>query len=243
MNINDGRLVGDYNPQYFKKNIPATKIVVSVTSLSFLWILCYKFWFLKINEFFPGASVIGEIFYNIFLSVIASAVFYFIVVYLPEKRKVVVMNRVVLRRIGKLNMDYILIKQDLYKLKNQPVPNDLPADFNEVVKLCDGVLLTDTPPHIHNNPPFYPSNWFEYFEYYFALERHNIEHLNRYWENIPTEVKVLIDELETNTLKSGLELYKTTGYSNKLSDLGGPIWTHLNILRRIVLTFQSEWNN
>ena len=242
MRISDGRPIGNYNPEKFKNYTPLTTIVVSVTIVSFLWILLYKLWFLKIKEFFSGASVLGEIFYNIFLSVIASAVFYFIVVYLPERRKKLTIDRVVSRRIGKLNLDYRLIKQDLYQLKNKKIPEDLPTNFNEIVRLCDGILLTDKSPHIHNNPEFHPANWFEYFEYYFALENHNIEHLNRYWEEIPSEVKVLIDELESGPLKSALEMYKTTGYSNSLSDLGGPIWVHLDTLRKINITFQSKWN-
>jgi hypothetical protein len=157
------------------------------------------------------------------------------------KRKRALIARVVSKRIGRLSFDYFLIKQDLYKLKNKPVPDELPKEFSEIVELCEGILLTDKPPHIHNNPTYHPNNWFEYFDYYFEFERQNIELLNRYWEEIPSEVKILIEELEDNTLRSGLETYRIEKYSNKLSALGGPIWNHLNILRQIAPMFQKEW--
>lgn len=241
MEVNDGRLIGDYNPEAIKKRIPLSNTILIISLLSLVWIFFYKFIFLSTPAIFSGASEVGEIFYNLFLSIISSAIFYFIVVHYPAKIKRDVINRVVSKKIGKLYLDYIMIKQDLYKINNLKPPQNFPDDFDEIVKLCNGILLTSKPPHIHNNPQYDPSNWFEYFEYYFALEKHNIEHLNRYWEEIPSEVKVLIDALETSTLISGIEMYKKTAYSDKLSDLGGPIWAHLNTLRLICLTFQNKW--
>src|SRR6187402_3958413 len=165
MKVHDGRLVGDYNPQKFRDNISLDRIILLITLFSFLWILAYKLYFLNLEELFPSASVLGEIIYNIFLSVIGSSVFYFLVVFLPAKRKKAIISRAVSRRIGKLNYDYLFIMADLYKLKGKENPNNLPEDFNEIVSLCSGILLTDKPPHIHNNPTFHPKNWFEYFEY------------------------------------------------------------------------------
>ena len=242
MKIHDGRLIGDYRPQKFKKAISPNKLILILTSVSLIWIFLYKLYFINVPQLFFGATEIGEVFYNIFLSIIASAIFFFIVVYLPTKRKKQLISRAVSKRIGKLNYDYLLIKQNLYQLKKLPIPQELPDDFNEIVEVCKGTLLTDKPPHIHNNPAYRPNNWFEYFEYYFELENHNIEHMNRYWEEIPSEVKILIEELEYNTLKSGLESFRIEKHSNNLSDLGGPIWNHLNILRQIAPTFHREWN-
>ena len=64
--------------------------------------------------------------------------------------------------------------------------------------------------------------------------------LYNYWENIPIEVKTLIEELQTNTFHSGLSTYKQTGYSNKLFDLAGPLWNHLSILSRLPKTLNDN---
>lgn len=221
------------------KNTPLSKQVLYSSIITLIWIVLYKLLLVKYAEFFTGAYEIGEIFYALGTSVIASAIFYYIVVYRPQKQKHSALKTLISRRVQFFELDYILIKGDIYGLKKIPAPENLPSDLKEFAEVCEGILLTDKPPIIIGNPNYSPSDWFEYFDYYFSLEASNIRMLAYYWEEIPVEVKVLLEDLQTNTLHSGLKTYQTTYYSNKLSDLAGPLWNHLNILKSISETLNK----
>ena len=64
------------------KKIKAIGILLnSLMVVSVAFIFLYKFIFVNCPEWIVGASIVGEIFFNIFLAIIASYIFYFIVVH------------------------------------------------------------------------------------------------------------------------------------------------------------------
>jgi hypothetical protein len=220
-------------------NLSLAKQVLYFSIIILVWIILYKLAFLKYNELFPGAFEVGEIFYSLATSVMASSIFYYIVVYRPLRQKHQIIKNSISKRVGLFKLDYILIKKDIYELKSLSVPENLPSDYRDFEIVCEGILLTDKPPVIYNNPPYYPPSWFDYFDYYFSLESSNIKMLHNFWDEIPGDVKVLLEELQTNALHGALSTYRATPHSYGLSDLAGPLWDHLNILKRIPETLDK----
>ncbi len=217
----------------FNTKLPLSSQVLVVTIISLTWIVIYKTILLDIEEFFPKAFEIGEIMYGLAASIIASSIFYYIVVYRPAKERFLKVKPYIAKRVDRFKLDSILILSDIFKFQGLTVPKSLPEKWKDFRKVCNGILLTSTPPIIHANPSYQPKDWFEYFEYYITIEDSNKRMLYSYWEDIPIDVKTLIEELQTNTFHSGLNLYKQTGYSNKLYDLAEPLWNHLNILNKL----------
>ncbi|WP_430809571.1 MULTISPECIES: hypothetical protein [unclassified Carboxylicivirga] len=220
--------------------LPLSRQVLIVSLLSLIWIVIYKMILIDIEEFFPKAYEVGEIMYGLTASIVASSIFYYIVVYRPANDRFHKVKPYIEKRISRFKLDNILIVQDIYNYKGLEVPKMLPENWEDFRTVCDGILLTSKPPIIHANPSYQPKNWFEYFEYYIAIEDSNKRMLYNYWEDVPIEVKTLIEELQTNTFHSGLNLYKQTGYSNKLYDLAGPLWNHLSILSKLPETLNEN---
>ena len=62
--------------------------LITLTIVTFLiYITVYQLYLIKIEEFVDWGSEIGVVTYNLSLSIIASGIFYFLVVYIPEKRR------------------------------------------------------------------------------------------------------------------------------------------------------------
>ena len=222
------------------KKLPLSTQVLIVSIISLMWIIIYKTILMENEEIFPKAYEIGEIMYGLTASIVASSIFYYIVVYRPAKDRLLKVKPYIERRVGRFNIDNIIIVNDIYKYKGLKVPKSLPENWEDFRTVCDGILLTSKPPIIYGNPSYQAKDWFEYFEYYIAIEDNNKRMLYNYWEDVPIEVKTLIEELQTNTFHSGLNLYKNTGYSNRLYDLAGPLWNHLNILAKLPKTLNEN---
>ena len=215
-----------------KEKLSLSNQILIISLFSIVWILLYKLVFLEIDEVFPKASQIGEIFYGINASIIASSIFYYIVVYIPAKQRLDKVKSYITQRVSRFELDKIMILKDLYEYQGLKVSQTLPSKWEDFKTICSGIKLTDKAPIIFGNPSYQPKDWFEYFDYYFAIEYSNKEMLMNYWEDVPIEVKTLIEDMMTNTFHSGINTYKQ-GYSNELENLAGPLWNHLNILTEI----------
>ncbi len=223
------------------KPIPTFSSPVLIIGLiSLIWIILYKTVFLEIESVFPKAFELGEIFYGLTGSIVASSIFYYIVVYRPAKQHLDKIKKTIISRIGRFELDQKIIMSDIYTYKKMEVPKSLPENWEDFREVCNGILLTDHAPIISNNPPFQPENWFEYFDYFFQLESVNKMMLLYYWDTIPIEVKILIEEIQTNTFHSGLNSYKELCYSNKLYDIAGPLWNHLSLLSKLPETLENN---
>lgn len=58
--------------------------VLSITLISFIWIIFYKFSWDHKEELFNNASKVGDITYGVFSSLVAAGIFYIVTVYLPK---------------------------------------------------------------------------------------------------------------------------------------------------------------
>ena len=62
-------------------------ILFTISLICLIWILLYKLVWIEIDTIFPKADIYAEITYTIFASIIASAIFYLINVYLPQTNR------------------------------------------------------------------------------------------------------------------------------------------------------------
>jgi hypothetical protein len=207
--------------------------VLSISLFCLIWIFLYKAIFLNIKELFPFAAVLGDIIYSVSSSIIASGIFYYFVVYRPLKHKHNLMKDLLGRILPQFNLHYILIKQDLYKSKGLPVPERLPENHEDFIKVCEGINLNSKPPLIFGNPTYTPANWFEYFAIYFAKQDSIIDATKYYWEEIPIELKIALQDIQITNIHAALASYELNKFSDKLSDLGGPLWVYLNLLNGV----------
>ena len=223
-----------------KYKLSLSQQVLIVSTISFIWIIIYKLLFLDMAELFPKAHEISEILYGLSASIVASSIFYYIVVYRSAKQKLDKVRKHIFERVCRFELDKIMILKDIYSLKGLKIPKEIPERWEDFRDVCDGIILTDKAPIIFGNPSYKPKDWFEYFEYYFIFENSNKEMLKDYWDDVPIEVKTLLEELQTNTFQSGIRTYKLPGYSKKLYDLAGPLWNHLRILSTLPETLNEN---
>lgn len=218
-----------------KKKLSLSQQVLIFSVVSLVWIVLYKLMFLEIGEFFPKAFELGEIFYAIATSVVASAIFYYIVVYRPAKRNLELIRPSVDVIITQFLTIYMSIIEGINRYKGNSGSLAIPKDFEGFRKYCEGIILTDKAPIIIGNPSFQPKDWFEYFEYFFFQENNVILHLHNYWEYIPSEGKTILQELQNSSLHTCINS-RFNGASNKMYDLAGPLLNHLDILSKVPAT-------
>lgn len=214
-----------------KLSLSQQVLIFSIISLG--WIVLYKLLFLDIEELFPKAFELGEIFYAIATSVVASAIFYYIVVYRPARRNLELIRPGLDPLITIFLQIYISIISNLNRHKGLDGSLVIPKDFEGFKKYCEGIILTDKTSFITEGLSPQIMDWFEFFEYYFTKENLVIIHLHNYWEYIPSEGKTLLQELQNSSLHTAVHYYKVSGCFNKLDDLAGPLQNHLEILSKV----------
>jgi hypothetical protein len=198
-----------------KINLSLSQQVLIFSISSLIWIVLYKLLFLEIPEFFPKAFQLGEIFFAITTSVVASSIFYYIVVYRLAKRNLELIRPSVNEIIMQFLTIYISIISSINRYKGLGGSLAIPKDFDGFRVYFEGIILTDKAPVIIGNPIFQPKDWFEFFEYYFFQENNVILHLHNYWEYIPSEGKTLLQNLQNSSLRTCVNS-RLNGASNKM---------------------------
>ncbi len=212
-------------------------VILCLTSLT--WIILYKFIFLGKEELFPKASETAEITFNLLSSVIASGIFYYFVVYLEQRRIAKIINPTLKRRIQTLGVGLLLIKNDIYKIKGLTPPEEIP-ELEMFKQDCEGIILSSSAPEISGNPSFYPTNWFEYFDYFFQSDKFLSMQLYAHVGFLTPNILRLLDEIQYSDFQRTLDMYRTHHYSDKLSDTAGPFWLYLNNLKELCLVAEKE---
>ncbi|WP_205502225.1 hypothetical protein [Rufibacter psychrotolerans] len=206
---------------------------VFITGLvSLVFVFLYKFVLVDINELFLGAFQIGEILYNIVLSVIASVIFYIVVVYLEKRRQIRIVKPIIESKTKSLNLGCFFILKGICDFKGLPLFAEMPSQ-SELRNLCEGISLRGRCPMIFNNPPYNPENWFDFFGFYFNSEKLNIEVLHKHMPYLNPELLTILDEISLNNLHRAIHLYMQEPEYDDMSNLSGPLWNHLNLLRLV----------
>lgn len=147
----------------FAYSYPGITLIIGVCCL--LWCIIYKFVLLRIpsNEVMFQA---GELTYAIFVSIIASVIFYFIVTYIPDYKKKQAasiqiefwLNQIVKHGEFMLNALSGDFSKDVYENSKKNWKNIT----NKPLKPNGGILISNI---------FEFKDWFDFFDYIFEEER------------------------------------------------------------------------
>jgi hypothetical protein len=130
-------------------------------------------------------------------------------------------------------MGLYFIKNDLYNLKGQKkIPDKIP-DYDTFVLLCQGIDLYSKPPEIIGNPSFVPSNWFEYFDYYFQADSALLNIVYRYVNYLSPALLKELDEIDYSQFQRALDVYRINKRYNFLDGTAGPFWHYLKSLEKM----------
>lgn len=208
-----------------------------------IWCILYKFVLIRI----PSSDIMfqaGELTYAIFVSIIASVIFYFIVTFIPEYKK---------KQAASIQIEFWLnqiVKNGEFML------NALSEDFSEDVyenskknwkQITDKPLKSERPIIISKIFEF--KDWFEFFDYIFEEEDHYIGKLEKYTQYLPLEVIMVFDKLENmDSLRRAVKEYKENygieivpGFKyDNMSGFSNVLLLHIENMLSVVKVYQEH---
>lgn len=163
--------IGKINPlpfwerfKAFIKSYPGMAGILGIAC--FVWTLLYKMLFVNIEASYQWLVPLGDVFYAVALSVIASVIFYYFTSFIPNYR-------------SKKTIDKLLLKwlQQLDWYGKQMVGDISQLNYAEASKLSQEELRSYCNKKLSAKPQLgslyflgpYFGNWFEYFDYCFQI--------------------------------------------------------------------------
>ena len=161
-------------------------LIATLTAIT--WTFLYEFKFIEMEGIWEWSYAFGKVFNGIILSLIASAIFYFVFSYIPEKRKRI-------RIKGKI--EYYIFQ--FYKL-GESITRQL-ANVDSIVEVpmqeweekCDFEPNKNMPRYSIMNPHGPAISWFDYMDKIVEHEDYYISFLSNLWIYLPIEV---IDDIK-----------------------------------------------
>lgn len=234
----------------FIRSYSGIALVLGVICL--IWAILYKLVFLCIVAPWLWMQTLGEVFFSIALSVVASVIFYYITTFFPNMGRKAIIDRLILKWLQQLNWYGEMIIGDIVN-----------TSYNDVSKISEDELLQVCNKKLSSKPVlggFYmlgPNyrNWFEYFQDKFKHEDEYIQKCRQYSESLPVQILDLFEELEIHDqLRNAINGYqyqlatrqiesimgeKVVDYNN-MSNLADLIWKHCKNLRSLIDTYQKN---
>jgi len=236
--VNHDEKEGRIKKTFFENIITITTIILLI------YVTVYQLYLIKIVEFVDWGSEIGIVTYNLSLSIIASGIFYYFVVYIPEKRKKKKVRQVINMRFEQIESSCMITYSDIKRFSEfQNAPKDLPENMDEFKSICKDLLLTSRPPDYFAGSAMVPlNNWFEYFKYNFRYDDKNLEELYKYSDFLEPDTMQLMHDLSSHTFRKVINQYhsefETHDYAKKFDSLS-------HILHDYLLTIlkfkQDSW--
>lgn len=229
--------------QGFKKTFLENLITIT-TLLLLVYVIVYQLYLIEIVEIVAWGSEIGIVIYNLSLSIIASGIFYYLVVYIPEKRKKRKVRQVINMRFEQIEMSCMLIYKDITRFStHQNAPIILPEKLDEFKSICKDMLLTSRPPDFFAGSAIVPlNNWFEYFKYSFRYDDNNLEELYKYSNFLEPDTMQLMHDLSSHTFRKVINQYqsesKTNEYAKQFDSLSHILYGYLETLLKFK---QDSW--
>ena len=216
-------------------------ILFTISLICLIWILLYKLVWIEIDTIFPKADIYAEITYTIFASIIASAIFYLINVYLPQTNRKRILKQPIQEILKRFAHDAFFITNDiLSKAKCTTKYNDIvPRDV--FIEACKRLKLHSAAPLIFNNPRYQPKDWFEYFAYYIGLERSNINILLQFYKmQLPDSVNSDLLYIFNNNMHAALNTYKINPQYD-FPGLASVLYEHIKIMHELPKKFERDY--
>lgn len=215
-----------------KREFKLDKVVLFVSIISLIWIIIYKVDLINRNEIFPYAIEIGEIFYGILSSIIASSIFYYFVVYLDRKRKQSIIDKIVLNKLRSIATSLLIIKKDVFPILGLKFNDEIP-NLEEFIKICKGLDFRHVAPHIPNTSEL-PIIWYDYFNTFFNSDTYHSQMLYKHIMYLDIELVELLDEIQYPIFKHALISFRINEYTHDISGAPGPFWSYLKSLEAIL---------
>lgn len=234
----------------FFKSYPGWALILGVFCLG--WSILYKTVFLNIETSCDFMVALGEVFYAVALSVVASVIFYYVTVFIPNVRKKRIADKLILWWLQQLDFYGKKILEDVVGVGHGDA---LQMSKDEWISYCDKKLSEK--PVLGQFYTFYAeyNNWFEYFDEIFNEEDYYMQKCLQYQECLPLTILEKFEYIEIHgNLRYALRQYQnelTTGRVNSMladdskvdfnamKKLAPLIWNHCQTLRTLINEYQS----
>lgn len=216
-----------------------TGIMTIISLLLLIWVFLYKYLLVTIPAKWDFMPVLGEIFYAISLSVIASTIVLLITVYFPQKQKQDKIDSIVLPWL----CQFVLLGDTMLR----DIGGDPSISREKFQEKCSHDLMSAP---ANSTLGFLAqisfANWFEYFEYVFEQEERYYEKLLPYIQMLPLEVLRDFEIiLKPDILRGAVFTYRQY-YSSKMADVdytnmsgfANLIWLNAIKMKEMVRTYQ-----
>ena len=229
------------NWQKFRKFAKSyTGMMTWISVMALVWAFLYKYVFVIIPAKWDFMPVLGEIFFAVVLSVVASTVVLIVTIYIPERRKQKKVDAIVnpwlkqYRLLGDIIKIAITGKSGANR---DEFKSNCTQDFKSPVTNKSVVMTTGR--------AF--ANWFDFFVYIFEQEDVYYSKLTPYFASMPVEI---IENMENLLMPDGFRGAIVTYQSNydsglalvdykHLTNLEHIIWQHAELLRGLVERYQQ----
>ena len=216
-----------------------TGIMTWISVIALVWAFCYKYVFVSIPAKWEFMPILGEIFFAVALSIVASTIVLIVTIYIPERQKQKKVDVIVMPRLKQYRLlgDIIQIA----------VAGKRGASREEFKSRCKHDLMS---PITNQSVALMAwrgfANWFDFFNYIFEQEEIYYGKLIPYFDSLPIEVlEDMEDLLMPDRLRGAILTYQShygTGFMgidyNHLANLEKIIWQDATRLRDLVEKYQ-----
>lgn len=227
----------------FKKAVFENLLLI-ICSILLLFSVIYQIYLVKIQEFVEFGYELGIVAYTLSLSIISSGIFYFLVVYIPEKRKKRKVRQVINMRFEQIENQCMFTFRDIKKHSPQKkIITDFPKKISDFRLLCSNMRLNSKPPDYWVGTSMVPlNNWYEYFKYNFKYDDKNLSELYKYSDYLEPETMQLMHNLSSHRFRSAINQYhssyETEKYATEFDSLSSLLYSYLITLSKFK---QNSW--
>lgn len=209
------------------------KIVALITVLGLIWVIVYRFWLINIPPMFSKAFEAGDLFYQLANATIASGVFFFLVVYIEQRRIKNLISPIIKNRLINFAISESLIRRILFRALNGDVENFY-CTIEEMKKGFDKIKLTDQPPNHPETPQF--KDWYELFDFFFIKDQARIKGLYELVQYLDPVIISKLEEINYSSFELSLDAIGRGDYPDyRVSGVDGPLEMYLKSCHSIAL--------
>ena len=158
-----------------------TGIMTWMSAIALVWAFLYKYVFVTIPAKWEFMPILGEIFFAVALSIVASTIVLIITIYIPERKKQ--------KKIDVIVMPWLKQYRLLGEMMQIAVAGKSGVSHEEFKSQCTHdlmSLITNQSIALMAGRGF--ANWFEFFHYIFEQEEIYYGKLIPYFDSLPIEV-------------------------------------------------------
>lgn len=216
-----------------------TGIMTWISMIALVWAFFYKYMFVNIPAKWDFMPILGEIFFAVVLSIVASTIVLVVTIYVPGRKKQ--------KKVDVIVMPWLKQYRLLGDMIQIAVAGKSGASHEEFKSRCTHDLMspiTNQSVALMAGRGF--ANWFDFFNYIFEQEEIYYGKLIPYFDSLPIEVlEDMEDLLMPDRLRGALITYQShygTGFMgidyNHLTNLEKIIWQDATRLRNLVVRYQ-----